>query len=79
VVRCEVVGLPGVKVTALPGCGVVEQRVGVSKLLHYPPATTEPLLISHLGGKLMSKNGSVYGQKDENYYEAADDPETFVD
>jgi hypothetical protein len=79
VVRCEVVDLPGIKVAALTGFGALEQRVGVSKFLHHSPATTEPLLISNLGGKLMSKNRSVYRQKDENYYEAADDPKAFVD
>jgi hypothetical protein len=79
VVRCEVLDLPGIKVAALPGFGILQQRVGVSNLLHYPPATTKPLLIGYLGGKLMSKNGSVDCQQDENYCEAADDPETFVD
>ena len=79
VVRCEVVDLPGIKVAALTGFGILEQRVGVAKLLHHPPATTEPLLISQLGGKLMSKNGSVDCQEDKNYYKAADNPETFVD
>ena len=67
VVRCEVLDLPGIEVTALPGFGILEQSIGVSNLLHHPPATTEPLLISHLGGKLMSKNGSVDCQQDENY------------
>ena len=69
----------GVKVAALTGLGILEQRFGISQLLHHPPATTEPLLISYLRGKLMSENGSVYCQKDEKYEEAADDRETFVD
>ena len=78
-VRCEVLDLAGVKVAALAGLGILEQRFGISKLLHHPPATAEPLLIPHLDGKLMSKNGSVDCEQDENYCETADDPETFED
>ena len=78
-VRCEVLELSGVKIAALTGLGILKQRFGISKLLHHPPATTKPLLICHLLGKLMSENGSVYCQKDEKYEEADDDRETFVE
>ena len=78
-VRRKVFELSGVQVATLACFGVLEQGFCVSQLLHDPTAATKPLLVSDLNGKLMSKDDRVNRQKNKKYYEAGNDPETFVD